>query len=345
MDLCILTNDGLPNEILDEIEIFSTEKIWNNRLKVLLFAYFQFINEAISIDADVYQLHSPELITLGLALKRKGKLVVYDAHEDLPRHILEKDWLPKVVRRPISNFIEAFMHWSLSRYDGIVSPHHHVVDNLSHINNNTVLITNFAKVVPSIDVSRSSFLKRERIICYSGTVYLHSNQFSVLDSIAAIANVRYQIAGFMDESMLHKMSQHRAFGKVDYLGRIQWEELKDFYHKAIIGLVIIDYKMNLGSKRGTFAVNKLFEYMEAGLPVICSDYDLWREIIEKYECGICVEPGNISELKSAIDYLLNNKDRAYEMGQRGRKAVYEEYNWKTQEGPYVEMFKDLYYGK
>ena len=101
----------------------------------------------------------------------------------------------------------------------------------------------------------------------------------------------------------------------------------------------MDYKLNLGYRRGTYAVNKIFEYMEAGLPIICTDYDLWKEIVDKYDCGICVEPNNAKQIEEAIQFLISNKEKAYQMGQNGRKAVLLEYNWNTQEKEYLRIFR------
>lgn len=334
----ILTNDDQPDEILDGIPIYSTNNYWGSRMKILLFAKKQFLQRAIEIDADIYQMHSPELLSLGIELQKRGKVVVYDAHEDLPKHILEKDWLPQLARKPLSVIVEAYMNKMLKKYDGIVSPHSHVVDALKLINNNTVLITNFAKVLPREEVSQSDYMKRDQVICYSGTVYLHSNQVAILDAIKDMPEVTYNIAGYMTPEYQALLSQHVAYPKINYIGRIPWADLQGFYNQARIGVVIIDYKMNLGQKRGTYAVNKMFEYMEAALPVVCTDYDLWKDIVDEFNCGICVQPGNVEEIKKAITYLLSNPDQAYQMGQNGRRAILEKFNWKTQHEVYVELF-------
>jgi hypothetical protein len=59
---------------------------------------------ALSKNADIYQIHDPELISFGLKLKKKGKKVIFDSHEDLPRQILEKEWIPKIFRHLIDKF-------------------------------------------------------------------------------------------------------------------------------------------------------------------------------------------------------------------------------------------------
>jgi len=107
-----------------------------------------------------------------------------------------------------------------------------------------------------------------------------------------------------------------------------------------IGIVVYDYKLNLGDRLGSFGSNKLFEYMEAGLPIICTDYVLWKEVVEKYECGLTVEPRNIDQLRDAISYLLQNKEIAYKYGKNGQKAVKEELNWSTQEKKYLGVLNE-----
>jgi glycosyltransferase involved in cell wall biosynthesis len=337
-EVCILTNDEAPDEILDGINIYSCGVFWENRIRIILFAKYQFLKKALEIDADIYQMHSPELLPLGLELKKHGKAIVYDAHEDLPKHILEKDWIPFFLRKSISVLTDAYMKRVLRKYDEIISPHSHVVDYLKNINENVTLVTNFAKVGAPINYDLAHYLNRENSICYSGTVYLHSNQEYILDAISNIEGIKYQVVGFIDENQYKRLSKRKGFEKLNFLGRVPWHELNDFYKKSLIGIVIIDYKLNLGNKRGTYAVNKIFEYMEAGLPIICTDYDLWKDIVNKYDCGLCVQPQNAGQIEEAIRYLIGNKEKAYQMGQNGRRAVMEEYNWSTQEKEYLKIF-------
>ena len=244
-EVCILTNDGQPNEVMEGIKLYATDKYWKNRIKVLLFANSQFIKKAIEINADIYQLHSPELLSLGLTLKKLGKIVIFDSHEDLPSHILEKEWIPLIVRKPISIFINFYMNRVLKNYNEIISPHQHVVEKLELINANTTLITNFAKVGSLINYDLSHYLNRENIICYSGTVYSSSNQEFILEAISNINNLKYQIAGFIDENYQEQLSERKGFKKLKFLGRIPYEELGDFYSKSLIGIVIMNYTLNL----------------------------------------------------------------------------------------------------
>lgn len=339
-DVCFVTNDGEPDGVLEGIPFISCRRHYP-RWKALLAARRQFLPELTRVDADVYQLHSPELLPLTRPLQRLGKAVVYDAHEDLPRHVLEKEWLPGFVRRPISFATEHYMRSVLKRADAVVTPHSHVVDHLQRTVGKGTLVANFPIVKDLPETTAAQFAARPSALCYSGTVYVHSNQESTLDALAAFPDMRYRVAGYFDESHRLRLQQRPGGQQMDYLGRVSQEELRVLYTSCIAGLSIIDYKLNQGGTRGSYAVNKLFEYMEAGLPVICTDYTLWRDIIDRYHCGVYVTPGSVEELRSAIQYIASDRGRAYEMGQNGRRAVLTEFNWSSEEQKYLDVFKGI----
>jgi len=339
-DVYILTNDGLPDEIKENIKIIACETYYKKRFQTILKAKSTFLKKALEIDADIYQLHGPELIPLGLALKKYNKIIFYDAHEDLPQQILEKEWIPQIARKPLSILIEHYLKYSLSKFDELFTVTPHIVERLKKITNTVTMITNYPIVYENNFFSFEEYDKRGNILCFIGTVSSASNHENILEALSNIDNVKYHIAGtFYPESYIKNLSNIKAWSKVQFFGRLSKEDLKLFLKRVSIGIVIFDYNRNLGYKIGTLGNNKLFEYMEAGLPIICTDFDLWKEIIDKYNCGIYVQPNDIEGIKNAICYLINNKKEAYEMGQNGRKAVLLEYNWETQEKEYLKIFK------
>jgi len=339
-EVSIITNDGEPDEVLEGVPIRSC-RVRLPRWQVLLNAKRQFMTEVIETDADVYQLHSPELLPLALPLKRRGKAVIYDAHEDLPRHIWEKEWVPWVLRWPMGYVAEFYLHYVLGRIDEVVSPHSHVVAHLQRKISKGVLVANFPLVQPLADFTEAQFAARPKTICYTGTVYSYSNQEATVDAIAQLPGVRYQVAGYIADEHREALMQRPGASQAEYLGRLGRTDLRALYMSTIAGLSVYDYKHNLGWKLGSYGTNKVFEYMEAGLPLICTDYVLWRDIIDRWECGVYVQPGSTEELRAAIEYVVSDRDRAYRMGQNGRRAVLEEFNWTTEERKYLDVFESI----
>jgi glycosyltransferase involved in cell wall biosynthesis len=337
-DVYILTNDGKGTEVIDGIKIISTSTFYINRIKVILLAKSIFLNEALDINADIYQIHGPELIPLGLFLKKMGKVVIYDAHEDLSGQILEKKWIPYVFRNLLSIFSKIYFKYTLKRFNEIITVTDHIADSLKKYNLNTTVIPNYPIISSVGKFSPEEYLIRQNVVCYTGTVYDQSNQESIIKAINKISQVEYHIAGNINEKLFEKMMALNTFNKLNYFGFLPKSDLPSFYNSAIIGIIVQDYEENMGYDQGTLGSNKFFEYMEAGLPVICTDYKLWKDIINKYECGITVNPKNVLQIEDAIRFLINDKSRAYEMGQNGRKAILEEFNWGRVEMLYVNLF-------
>ena len=86
---------------------------------------------------------------------------------------------------------------------------------------------------------------------------------------------------------------------------------------------------------------KMFEYMAAGIPVIASDFPLWREIVVGNQCGLCVDPMDPAAIARAIDHLAQHPDEACQMGENGRRAVLEKFNWAVEEKKLIQLYEDL----
>jgi glycosyltransferase involved in cell wall biosynthesis len=88
--------------------------------------------------------------------------------------------------------------------------------------------------------------------------------------------------------------------------------------------------------------NKLFEYMAAGLPVIASDLPTWRDIVLGTGCGLVVDPRDPAAIAAAIQRLLTHPAEAEAMGQRGRAAVRDRFNWEGEAGLLLSLYGDLH---
>jgi len=85
----------------------------------------------------------------------------------------------------------------------------------------------------------------------------------------------------------------------------------------------------------------MFEYMSAGVPVIGSDFPLWKDIIEGNDCGLCVNPLDPKAIAGAIDYLVDHPKEAESMGRNGQIAVHRKYNWTIEEQKLFKLYDSL----
>jgi glycosyltransferase involved in cell wall biosynthesis len=87
--------------------------------------------------------------------------------------------------------------------------------------------------------------------------------------------------------------------------------------------------------------NKLFEYMRAGLPIVASDFPLWRPLVLDSGCGVVVNPSNPAEIAAALDCLAADPQRRQTMGQRGVDCVRDQFSWAIAERVLLDAYADL----
>lgn len=342
-DVSIVAPD-IKDCVQDGVKIFGVDLLSRNPFYRLLFGARKVYKRALELDSDVYHFHDIELFKYGIKLKKQGKKVIFDSHEDWIGYAKEMKWLPSFLARRISRNIEKKYKKDLGRFDFVISTSPHISDILMKYTSRLRMITNYP-IVDSEDINdlqESEYLQRENILCYAGTVYATSNQKTIIQSVQDIENVQYYIIGSIHQSYKEELRRWDKSDHVFFVDRLSKADLYQYYKRSVAGLAVFDYSPNIGYKRGTLGSNKMFEYMLLGLPLICSDQELWKnQIVEKYQCGICVEPGNTLALKEAIEKIVNNKKMAFQMGARGQNAVIEHFNWKTQEAVLLELYRSL----
>jgi len=73
---------------------------------------------------------------------------------------------------------------------------------------------------------------------------------------------------------------------------------------------------------------KLFEYMACGIPVVASNFPLWSKLVGDADCGITVDPMDATAPTAAVRRLLDNPEDAARLGENGRRAILERFNWE-----------------
>lgn len=335
-DVTLIVNDDNNDEVIDGVKIISTRFAPKNRVERFFNSKKLILKKALEIDADIYQIHDPDLLTLGNKLKRMNRKTIFDSHEDVPDQIMEKQYIPAIFRGILSFFYKILENKSIKSYDALISVTPKVIKRFLIKNSNSYMITNYPIIDLSSNIKVNSY---EYSICFAGAINEDWKHDKIIRALESIEDVKYYLAGSGEEVYLSLLKELPAWDKVDYKGRIPHTQVKKLYENSIAGMAL-HYSYQLAGE-GSLGNTKLFEYMEAGLPVICSDYKLWKEIIDKYKCGIAINPNNIIEIAESIKYLINNPDEAKAMGKNGRRAVIEEYNWSTQEAILLNLYNKL----
>lgn len=333
----LIVNDNLPSEVIDGVHIHSTgflPQTRKERIRKSMPLIWSLIN---SINAEVYHFHDPELIPVMLKVKRSGNKVIFDAHEDTQQQILDKEWIPIILRKMVSDMYGIYERTKLKKCDCIITVTPQIVSKMQTINNNVGMVTNY----PIIEnLSEEAEVQSDKnYIFFAGGISTQWCHREIIEAISDLKDIRYRLAGPHDEEYFAELKRLEGWNKVDYLGLIQHQQVSGEYSGAIAGMAI-NRCSQLG-ENGTLGNTKLFEIMAAGKPVICTNYKLWKEVVEEKQCGICVDSNNVDEIRGAIEYLLIHPEQAKQMGRNGRKAIQEEYNWLTQEKVLLDVYKGI----
>lgn len=319
------------------VHIIGVGDIPTNRRKRMLYGTTAVYKAALATNADIYHLHDPELLPYGLKLKRRGKMVIFDSHENTATQILEKEWLPRYLRAVVYLFYNLYQKYVCSRLDAVISPHDFGCEYFKKINKRTVLVTNY----PIFSDFTASFEKIPNSICFAGGISELWCHEAIIRALEQLPASRYVLCGRSNPDYVARLAQLPGWSQTDFRGKLPHESVYPMLLSCCVGMSIVKYTRNGGGKRGTMANTKIFEEMMAGLPVVCTDFELWREFVERWHCGICVDPENVDEIADAIRYLLDHPDEARRMGENGRRAVEEEFNWAREEKKLLALYREI----
>lgn len=307
------------------------------RLKRMIFRAWRTYCLAKGTNADLFHFHDPELLLYGLLLKYQGKTVIYDAHEDLPRDVMTKKWIPRLLRQSIAWMIEKMEHFIARRLDATITATPFIAQRFQSIGANAIDVKNYPRL-SEFCYTRTRPLQNEYpAICYVGMISEARGMLEMLRVVEAL-NVRLIMAGpFMNHQTELLARSLPGWAKVDYRGVVSRQEIKRIFNESILGLCILRPTM---SHIDALPI-KLFEYMAAGLPVLASNFLLWTNIVERAQCGFCVDPLNHDEIKRKMVWMLDNISQIEIMGQKGKNSAKNDYSWEVEEQKLLFVYQQL----
>lgn len=335
----LIVSDEKGDEVKDGVHILSTSYRAKNRIDRMVNAVSKVYRKAISVEADIYHFHDPELMLVAKKLEKKGRKVIFDSHENLFVYMGEKEYIPVLFRKLIGKIFTVFLNNACKTFDAVISVDPEICRRYKRVNENVVLVANF----PVLQEAEHKKSKEYNTIAFAGGVTDQWNHIAVIKSFEMLEQkVEYVICGAVQEEYLEKMEALPRWEWVKCKGVQKHEDVMNLLACSGIGVALCSYSSNTNQKRGTLGNTKLFEIMMAGVPVICTRFKLWEKIIKKYDCGICVDdPKNSKEIAEAIEYLLDHPQEAKAMGERGRRAVKERFHWSREEKKLLQLYDSL----
>jgi glycosyltransferase involved in cell wall biosynthesis len=336
-EVFLIVADGKGNEQKNGVQIIDVGAPMG-RIDRMFHITSKIYETAIQLDCDLYHFHDPELILTGLHLKRKGKTVIFDAHEDVTLQLLSKPYLNLFSRRLFSVLFGIFESFTCRKFDGIVTATPFIRVKFLKMNKLVQDINNYP-FPDELNTDQISEKEKKLQVCFIGGLTVIRGIKELVSAMESVnSNVKLVIGGeFSEKEFSEKIKLSSGWKKVSDLGFINRSEVRDVMQESIAGMVtFLPVPNHINAQP-----NKMFEYMSAGIPVIGSDFPLWREIIVDNHCGICVNPEDPSSIANAIDYLVAHPDEAKQMGINGKEAVKNKYHWGSEEKKLLGLYSRL----
>lgn len=278
----------------------------------------------------VVHLYVPEFIPFAFIFRLFGAVIIYEVQENLFKkmhlkqfnrgYLLEQAfrWFDALARR---HFYLIFTeHGYLSTYTDLAKPH--------------AVIYNYPSL-PFLEPFRRPYQPNsaQPVFFYIGWLSFERAFDALIDGLAIVKQTfphfvmhLFGRRTFTDVD-LEKLPNYDAVrANVYFYGYTDQRRAFPYAAHATAGLALLK---PVGDYPESYTT-KLFEYMALGLPVITSNFPLYRDVVERHQCGFCISPYDSAQLAGALIYLIEHPDVARSMGERGRLAVEQTYNWSTE---------------
>lgn len=327
------------DEIVDGVFVKGIARSTDRFSRIFLTSW-RVAREALASGAKICHFHDPELMPAGLILKLRGRKVIYDVHEDYSKTIPTKSWLPSILRKPLAFTIQALEWVTALCVDRVFAATPTIAQRFP--SRKTVILQNF----PIQDEFASGdneqpYSARPAIVTYIGGLTPERGSLEMVQAIGLVNksfNASLHLAGRIVPDSLHsKMRQTAGWDRVTAFGFCDRAKVSRILEQSRIGLVVLHPHPNYVNSLAT----KMFEYMSAGLPIIASDFPLWRQIIEETGTGLLVDPMNPQAIAHVIEWLLAHPDEAEEMGRKGKEAARTKFSWSPEEEKLLAAYGEL----
>ncbi|MEK6642681.1 MAG: glycosyltransferase family 4 protein [Planctomycetota bacterium] len=303
------------------------------------------LTRALALKADVFHFHDAEILTIARRLKQNDATIIYDVHEDSPQEVLDMN-----KGRPLyaaAKYLVFKRLWSTAPrvVDHFVAATPAIAAMFPP--DRTTTICNYPLPEEFVDIARARIPSRTfhpntppHFIFIGGISVIRGAREMVqaMSLLPDSSNARLQLVGeFQPPELRAELERLPGWSRVNVLPWQPRENLAALLANSVAGLV----PFHPGRNHTEALPNKIFEYMAAALPVIASDFPLWRELISREHSGILINPLDPKSIADALRKIVNAPLEYAAMGQRGAQAVHSRYNWTSEGGKLVDLYKRL----
>lgn len=324
------------NETRDGIRIHALPQVRGRYRRFMLWPLLY--RKARALRADVYHFHDPEVIPAAYVLKRAtGARMIYDMHEDYR------------AGRGLEGFLlRALERWCFRWVDHVVISDAVYAEITDPSPVPTTLIANYFKP-PDASIEFPTRASGEPFtLAYTGVMSKDRGLFNLLDLACAIQQARLdwriELTGICYVDCYRKRAD-RVIGcqglegvvkRTGWNRYVPWPKLLARCTEAHVGLVLWNARSGQMRKIPT----KFYEYLHCGLPILCSDFPLWRQFVKKHECGAVVPPGDVRVALQMLRRWAETPDLYQRLSKAAQEAALK-YRWQPMGERLIRLYRQL----
>jgi len=294
---------------------------------------------ARSLGAHLFHFHDPELIPWGIVWRLTGGVTVYDVHEDVPKAVLRKRWIPAWARPSVAKCMRVLEQSAGAMCSAIVTATEPIARRFP--GSRTIVVRNYPENLEQFQRASLPWSDRENAAMYAGTLSGDRGLHRMLD---AIQRVDGRLGAFLwlagplrGQALVDSDGRELAPTLLRFEGQVRRERVVEITGRVRVGLHVVE---PLEAYQESLPI-KIFEYMAAGIPCVVSDFSVWRSLVETHGCGVVVDPMSPDAIAEAISWVLREPAAAEAMGRRGAAAAMQHYDWKLEGARLVELYGHL----
>jgi glycosyltransferase involved in cell wall biosynthesis len=260
-----------------------------------------------------------------MLLKKHGKCVIFDCHENYVEKIKAKRWIPAYLRKSLSRAYRIAADRILPKLDYVIAATEDIAESLPRVRHAVIRnVPSTSQIAHNSDPGS----RDPKLVLYTGGLTRYRGVEQVVRGLVEHCAVPWKlvVVGRENKEVTKRLSNYMRDSRIEVRGLVPFAEVVDLMGMASIGIVcnqpIFDYEKALP--------NKLFEYMAAGLPVICSNFPKWTALVEQVGAGVTCNPEDPASIGAACTFLLANPEKGREMGQQGRRAIERDLSWERE---------------
>ena len=309
------------SELMDAIQIRAVRAVSARYQRLWLGT--SILKTALALNGKLSIIHDPELIGIALIMRMLGKKVVYDAHENLPAQVRQKNWIPQPVRWALVPAVAA-LEWIASHaLSGIIAAVPAIQARFPA--RKTVLVRNFPTREALETLAEGPPISdRADVVIYTGGLSQIRGIHELVEAFRGLCGAELWLVGEFDDPTFRDEVISNLPTNVKWLGWRPHLEVLELYRNAKLGAVLLHSTPN---HRCALPV-KLFEYLGAGLPVIVSNFPEYEALV--HGCGLLVDPMNVVEIRKAIKNLTSDESTLRRMSLEARRRATADFSWESE---------------